>query len=96
MSLVVEIKVIPNASKARWTVDGNRKLKCYLKSPPVDGKANSELIDLLRSALKLTKKDIEIVSGLTGRQKRVALATSLTWDQLLNKLGLEQQLTLVD
>lgn len=96
MSLVIEIKVIPNASRVRWDLDGNGRLKCYIKSPPVDGKANTELIALLSKAVGIGKRDIEILGGLTSRTKRICLQVDLSFDQLLEKLGIERQLGLLN
>ena len=96
MSLVIEVKVIPNASRNRWDLDAGGKLKCYLKSPPVDGKANIELINLLSKIVGIPKRDIEILSGLTDRHKRVCLSIDLTFNQLLGILGIERQLTFAD
>ena len=43
----------------------------YIKSPPVDGKANAELIDLIAKYFKCKKRDVNIKSGGTGRIKIV-------------------------
>ena len=42
---IINIKVIPKAKKQKIVQEENR-LKVYLKSPPEDGKANKELINL--------------------------------------------------
>jgi uncharacterized protein (TIGR00251 family) len=43
----------------------------HLKSPPVDGKANKELIELLAKKFSVTKSQITILIGLSGRNKLV-------------------------
>ena len=68
--MIINVKVIPNASKPR-IVEEKDLLKIYLKSPPVDGKANKELIEVLAEHFNVKKKDIEILRGQTSRNKTV-------------------------
>jgi uncharacterized protein (TIGR00251 family) len=53
----------------RWEEDGS--LTVQLKSPPVDGKANQELVELLAKELAVPKSCIRIKSGASSRNKRV-------------------------
>jgi hypothetical protein len=39
----------------------------------VDGKANRHLIALLAKTFRVAKKDISIISGETGRNKRIRI-----------------------
>ena len=55
----------------RWEEDGS--LTVQLKSPPVDGKANRELVELLAKELDVSKSRIQIKSGATSRNKRVEI-----------------------
>ena len=48
-------------------------LKVKLTSAPVEGKANKELVALLAKELGLKKRDVEIVSGETSKNKVVKL-----------------------
>lgn len=48
-------------------------LTVHLKSPPVDGKANEELIKILAKKFNVTKSDIRIKSGLSSRQKLIEI-----------------------
>ena len=45
-----------------------------LKSPPVDGKANAELISLLADYFGCRKQDVTIKAGAGARIKRVTIA----------------------
>lgn len=94
MNSVFDIKVTPSSSRQQWTLDKNGTLKCFLKSPPEKGKANKELIEFLSKTLGIAKKEIEIISGLTSRKKRVTLPLIISFDGLLKKLGIEQQQSL--
>lgn len=70
--MLFNIKVIPNASKSR-VVQEKDLLKVYVKSPPVDGKANRELIEVLAEHYNVKKNTVEIVHGETSRMKVVRI-----------------------
>jgi len=74
--LNLRVKVKPNAraSKLEQLEDGT--WRAQLKSPPVDGKANAELIALVAERFGCRKADVQIRSGASGRMKlvRVGLA----------------------
>ena len=67
------VKVKPNSKqqKIEELVDGS--LIVHLKSPPVDGKANEELIKLLAKKFDVSKSSIRIKSGTTSRQKVIEI-----------------------
>jgi uncharacterized protein (TIGR00251 family) len=48
-------------------------LKIKIKAPPDKGKANDELIDFLAKAFRVAKSDISILSGHTGRLKKIEI-----------------------
>lgn len=88
------IKVVPSSGRSQTMLDKTNQLKWYLKSPPEDGKANQELIKAIAQALKIPQKMVTIVTGATGRTKLIRVATDHTYDQLLNAMGIEKQLTI--
>ena len=49
-------------------------MKIRLAAPPVDGAANDELVRFVAEAFGVPKRNVEIVSGATSRQKRVRIA----------------------
>lgn len=59
---VIEVKVIPNARKNLVEIAEGR-YKVYLNVPPVDGKANNALIEILSEYFKVQKNIIEIIAG---------------------------------
>lgn len=93
MALIIQLKVMPNASKHRWVVDKSGQLKGYLKSPAQQGLANKELIKTLAQALNIPQKNITILTGLTSQNKRIKIEGSFTYDQILQALGIEKQLS---
>lgn len=68
-----QVKVKPNAKKQAIEESADGSLTVYLKSPPVDGKANKELIELLADQFKVPKLQIRIKSGLSSRTKWVEI-----------------------
>lgn len=50
-------------------LDGHLLLKLKIKGAPEKGKVNAELIDFLSEQLALPKSKIQIIAGLTSRNK---------------------------
>ena len=81
MSLVEEIPegiafrvyVQPRSSKNRIVGCHGDALKITLKAPPVGGAANKMCIQFLAKTLGVAKSSLEILSGDTGRTKRLLL-----------------------
>lgn len=72
--LILKIKVEPRSSRAGIAGPYGDALKVKLTSPPVEGKANEELIEILAKEFRIRKKDIEIISGRTSKNKVVRLS----------------------
>ena len=68
---VVNVRVIPRASKDQIQGVLGDALKIRLQAPPVDGKANDALVRFLADTLKLPVRSISLLSGETGRNKRI-------------------------
>jgi uncharacterized protein len=88
MSIIIEVSVVPNSVKSGACLDASNKLKIYLRSVPEGGKANHELIKFFAQALGTTQQAISVVSGVTARRKRVKIELPLTYDDIINRLGL--------
>lgn len=56
-------------------VDGlhGSRLRVRLAGPPLDGRANDELVGLLANAFDLPRRSVTIVHGVRGSAKTVAL-----------------------
>ena len=72
-TLTVNIKVEPRSSRSGIVGPYGDALKVKLTSPPVEGKANKELIEMLAKEFGITKKDVEIISGQSSKNKVVRL-----------------------
>ncbi len=91
MPIIIEVKVVPSSGKLGACLDASNKLKIYLKSPPEDGKANRELIKYLAQALNTTQAAVSIIAGATGRKKKIRIELTLTYDEVISRLGLAVQ-----
>jgi uncharacterized protein (TIGR00251 family) len=68
------IRVTPRASRNEIIEvldDGTVKIR--LTAPPVEGKANTALVEFLAGILDVPPTKIEIVAGATGRDKLVSI-----------------------
>jgi uncharacterized protein (TIGR00251 family) len=73
-SATITIKVKPNA-RASTLVEGEDGVwLAHLKAPPVDGKANAELIGLVAERFGVPKSRVQVARGASGRLKRVRIA----------------------
>lgn len=67
------VRVIPRASKNQIQGVLGDALKIRLQAPPVEGKANEALVRFLADTLRLPARNIGLLSGATGRNKRLRL-----------------------
>jgi uncharacterized protein (TIGR00251 family) len=68
------IRVTPRASRneiVEVLSDGTVRIR--LTAPPVEGKANEALVEFLSKVLDVPASKIEIVAGVTGRDKLVSI-----------------------
>ncbi len=72
--MLVSVKVKPNSKKPRIEEAPDGSLTAYLKSPPVEGKANQELIERMAERFGVPKSRVRIKSGLGSRTKVVDVA----------------------
>lgn len=83
------LKVTPGAKKNEilgWEDEYpqvGRVLKVKIAAPPVEGKANKEIVLFLAKVLGVTKSSIEVVHGTSGRIKLVEIPDGTD----LSKLG---------
>ena len=71
--VIVDVVVVPRASKCAIVGVHGGRLKVTLDAPPVDGQANDALIAFLAKQLGRSKRDVTIVRGEKGRKKTLAL-----------------------
>jgi len=72
--VVFRILVQPRAAHRQIVGMQDDRLKIRVTAPPVEGKANEELIRLLAEALGVGRDQVTIIGGHKGRNKTVAVA----------------------
>ncbi len=72
--VVLNVRAQPRSSRSG--VDGvvGDALKVRIRSAPVDGKANKEMVETLADAFSLPKNRVNFVGGETSKNKRILLA----------------------
>jgi uncharacterized protein (TIGR00251 family) len=68
---VIQVKVKPNSRVSLLEQQPDGTWLAQIKSPPVDGKANEELIALVAKQFDCLKSEVSIKSGASGRVKLV-------------------------
>lgn len=71
--LKIAIHATPGAKRTEAAGLHGDALRVRLGAPPVDGKANEALIAWAASAFGIAKKQVELLHGVAGRQKVLAL-----------------------
>lgn len=70
---ILLVKAKPNSRAASLTQQDDGTWLAQLKSPPVDGKANAELIALVAREFGCSRSKITIKTGGGSRLKRVEI-----------------------
>jgi hypothetical protein len=68
--LLLAVHVQPRSSKTEIMGIYAERLKIKITAPPVDGKANKELIKLFAKLFSVPKSHISLLNGETSREKR--------------------------
>ena len=84
--VILTLRVIPRASRTEICGLHEGAVKIRLQAPPVDGKANKALVKMLSKRLKVPAGSIDILSGETGRNKRLLIHGAKA-DVVQKKLG---------
>jgi len=91
MPVSLSIKVTPSSGKQKFELDKTGQIKCFVKSPPENGKANTEIIKFLSKSLSIPQDQVLIIQGETSRKKVLKILATLSQEQILQKLGLAHQ-----
>jgi uncharacterized protein (TIGR00251 family) len=76
-SRILQIKVKPNARTSRLEQNEDGTWLAHIKSPPVDGKANEELMALVAKHFGRRKSEVSIKSGGSSRLKLIQISENL-------------------
>jgi uncharacterized protein (TIGR00251 family) len=76
VSRVIQVKVKPNSRASLFEQREDGTWLAQIKSPPIDGKANEELIALVAKHFECRKSAVSIKSGVSGRMKLVRIEST--------------------
>jgi uncharacterized protein len=72
--IVITVHVIARAGRSGLAGTRGDALVARVHAPPVDGRANDELVDLIAARLEVPARAVSIVAGERSRQKRVRVS----------------------
>ena len=70
-TLLLSVLIKPNSRTSK--IEKNDEIIVYVKSAPVKGKANKELIHILSIEWNISKNQISIISGHKSRNKKIKI-----------------------
>jgi uncharacterized protein len=71
--ILIQVKVKPNARASVLEQSADGRWAAQIKAPPVDGRANEELIRLVARRFGCPKSVVSIKSGASARTKLVRI-----------------------
>lgn len=74
-SVMLQVKVKPRAGRSALLPQADGSWLAELKAPPVDGKANRELVVLVARHFRCRQSAVQIKAGASGRSKLVRVET---------------------
>ena len=75
-AVVIQVRVKPGSRASALTREDDGTWLAQLKSPPVDGKANAELIALVARHFDCARSAVSIKSGGSARTKLLKVETA--------------------
>ncbi len=82
-----KVKVVPNSSASKIVEVNEEFVKIKLNSPPIEGRANKEVINLLSKVLDIPKTSIELLNG--DKNKLKTIGVPITEEHLREKIAQE-------
>ncbi|MFI5322652.1 MAG: DUF167 domain-containing protein [Thermodesulfobacteriota bacterium] len=85
--VTITVQVQPKSSSDEIAGVHDGRLKVRISAPPVEGKANERLREVLAKAFDVSKSSIEIIKGKTSKIKTIKISgiDSNDYDRLISK-----------
>lgn len=71
--MTIEVKVLPKSGRDQIRGFANGILKVRVSAPPIEGKANERLIELISRTMEVPRSNITIIKGRTSRIKTISI-----------------------
>ena len=75
-TLTLQAQVKPGARTSALSPSAQGPWRAQLKAPPVDGKANAELVALVARHFGCPRSAVRVKSGAAGRLKLIQVSTT--------------------
>ncbi len=72
--IVVSVRVVPGARRSALAGAEGGRLRIRLAAPPVEGRANEELLRFVAARFGVRRRQVALVRGERSREKAVAVA----------------------
>lgn len=82
----IRVAAQPGAARSEVSGEHDGCLKLRVAAPPVDGRANDEIVRFLADRLDLPKRAVRLVAGASGRRKVFEAGADLDADTLVARL----------
>jgi uncharacterized protein (TIGR00251 family) len=89
--VVLEIHAQPGARRTAVVGEHGGRLKIAVNAPPLDGRANLALIELLSEKLGLPQRAVTLESGEASREKRFFAATPESAGEIVRRLSAQRK-----
>ena len=83
---MLQLHCQPGAKVTRVVGEHDGRLKIALHAPAVENRANEALVQWLAQTVGVPRRDVELLTGQTGRRKRV-LIRGVGHEQVVSALG---------
>ena len=77
---------VPGAAHSEIVGETGDFLRVRVGAPPIEGRANKELLRFLAGRLGVRQVDLRIAAGVSGHRKRIVVA-GLSPTQIVQRLG---------
>jgi uncharacterized protein (TIGR00251 family) len=71
--LILNVRIQPRAKKDEIVGLHDNRLKINLSEAPLEGRANERLLRVIADVFRVAKRDVEIISGRSSRNKRIRI-----------------------
>ncbi len=80
----ISFKIIAGSKVFAISKLDEHSYRLKIKSPPIDGKANKEIVEYFSKAFKIAKSNVKIISGLYSKNKIIDIPIDeKTWDNFI-------------
>lgn len=83
--LILEIRVTPKAKRDAVGTPRAGRLRVTVTAPPAGGAANARVVDLLARAFAVPRSRVQVLRGVTGRDKRIRIQAPRQWPEALEE-----------